>query len=133
MVGAFKQLYFVKQKRFVMTSLSRVARLFNDRHVRIVLLTPMITTHTHEFIIDRAIFGTFPLQGGKVRIGPNMHTSSRPAYPIVIWVVIEEVTRFRITIEPKDTQIEYRHQRLQRHNLFLFHSNRYGHVFVSRK
>ena len=44
-----------------LTSLSRVARHFRDHLVRIVLLTPIFTTLSHELEKDRAIFGPFPV------------------------------------------------------------------------
>ena len=43
------------------TSLSGVARHFRDHLVRIVLLTPIFTTLSHELEKDRAIFGPFPV------------------------------------------------------------------------
>lgn len=54
-------LHLMESNKVGVTSLSGVARHFRDHLVRIVLLTPILTTLSHELEKDRAIFGHFPV------------------------------------------------------------------------
>lgn len=88
MVGVELSPYSITRYPVMATSLSGVAWLFRDLLVRMVLLTPKLTIHTHELAKDRAIFGPFPLRERLLYVAKNYYWNVNASWSLdafIIW------------------------------------------------